>query len=483
MQAGTGNGRFQAAYPGSYAEVKKWAKERPLSGIEGLRVSLYVQPWMLECSFYQSIVSTLDPDAKTGFSLGVAIDGSLSLWVGTGKEIEHLTVTKTLRDRRWIHVDLKLQDNDVQVCVKHLIDGLEPAPADVEYSHKLSAPADLDSHSPLLFGASASARSSSSTPSVSYFYSGRLDSPTFTAIGSRTWTIAKYDFGREISSDRILDISGSGLDGVLVNSPTRAIRGYDYDHKSIGTDWTTAPYGYGAIHFHEDDLDDAAWSTDFKVTLPADLRSGAYAFEVWDPVSPDLRDDVTFFVRPGKIRLQAKVAFVFSTFTYLAYGNEHMYDETKSTHISFPEGVQLLQSDNYHRMLRRSDLGLAIYDLHSDGSGVVYSTAKRPLLNLRPNYVHWGFQRPREFSADLLMVGFLERMLGDGYDILTDHDLHLRGVQALSSYNVVIAGSHPEYPSLESLDAYENFARLGGSILYTGGNGFYVSTHPSPPLT
>ncbi|KAF3402708.1 N,N-dimethylformamidase beta subunit [Talaromyces pinophilus] len=150
----------------------------------------------------------------------------------------------------------------------------------------------------------------------------------------------------------------------------------------------------------------------------------------------------------------------------LLFAAEH--DDTKPTHISFPEGVQLLLSENYKRMVRRNDLGLSIYDIHSDGSGNVFSTTKRPILNIRPDYVHWGFQRPREFSAELLLVGFLEEQLGDGYDVLTDHDLDLQGPSALASYDVVIAGSHPEYPSARSLDAYEGYAKLGKWFLYPG---------------
>ncbi|KAG5759341.1 hypothetical protein H9Q72_012530 [Fusarium xylarioides] len=261
---------------------------------------------------------------------------------------------------------------------------------------------------------------------------------------------------------------------LLRTAPTRAIRGHDWNHKLIGLGWKEATYGFGAIHFHDDDLDDAAWDTDFEFTVPVDMRSGAYAIEVQDTES-DLKDAIVFFVRPKEVRPQAKIAFVFSTFTYLAYANEHMYDETKSTHISFPEGVQLVASDNYYKMVRRHDLGLAIYDLHSDGSGVVYSTTKRPILNVRPDYIHWGFQRPREFSADLLMVGFLEKLFGDGYDILTDHDLHLRGCAALSQYDVVISGSHPEYPSAESLDAYKGHAKNRGLLIYTSSNRFYIN--------
>ena len=38
-----------------------------------------------------------------------------------------------------------------------------------------------------------------------------------------------------------------------------------------------APGEYGAIHFHEDDLDDSSWDVDFELRVPADLKSGVYA--------------------------------------------------------------------------------------------------------------------------------------------------------------------------------------------------------------
>ena len=40
--------------------------------------------------------------------------------------------------------------------------------------------------------------------------------------------------------------------------------------------WRHAPREYAAIHFHDDDLHDAGWATDFDFTVPADLPSGAY---------------------------------------------------------------------------------------------------------------------------------------------------------------------------------------------------------------
>ena len=48
------------------------------------------------------------------------------------------------------------------------------------------------------------------------------------------------------------------------------------------------------------------------------------------------------------------------------------------------------------------------------------------------------------------------------YDIITDHDLHAEGQDLLRPYNVVLTGSHPEYWSLEMLDALDGYQRQGG---------------------
>ena len=42
-------------------------------------------------------------------------------------------------------------------------------------------------------------------------------------------------------------------------------------------DWKQDPIQWGAIHFHDDDVYDAGWETDFSLTIPADMKSGLYA--------------------------------------------------------------------------------------------------------------------------------------------------------------------------------------------------------------
>lgn len=472
---GESAGRYQRAYPGSYAEVKAWSDQPLLETASGIHLSFYAEPWLLDCSHFQTIISTLDISTKSGFLVGIDQKNNLVVWIGTGSDVECLELDIGARQQRWIHVSLEIRGSEVTIELEHKLQHAEKGPPSSSLHKVLQKPAALHSSTSLLFGASRAETISQGAERPTNFFNGRIDSPTMTvfALNGRQYKLFQYDFAKGISTDDIFDISGTGLSGRLYNSPIRAVRGHDYDHTSVGTQWTTAKYGYGAIHFHDDDLDDAGWESTLQLQLPNDLRSGAYAVEAWDPKT-QTRDYITFFVRPKTVRPSAKTCFVFSTFTYLAYANEHMWDETKHTHLTFPDGVHVLKSDNFERMVRRQDMGHAIYDIHSDGSGVVYSSSKRPIFNVRPDYVHWGFRRPREFAADLLMVGFLEEQLGDAYDILTDHDLHFRGVSALANYDVVITGSHPEYPSAESLNAYHDFLKIGGSIMYTGGNGFYV---------
>ena len=77
---------------------------------------------------------------------------------------------------------------------------------------------------------------------------------------------------------------------------------------------------------------------------------------------------VTFFVRPIP-KSTAKVALVLSTFTYLAYANELMFDQTKSSPMATPGGVSIGDSHEYNRHLEaRPDLGLSAYGVHRDGS-------------------------------------------------------------------------------------------------------------------
>ena len=467
------DGKYQAAHPGSYADVEAL-------GItdedKELVVSLYVQPYLLDCGRPSVIVSSLDVDSKSGVAILVGTDGIVEFWIGTGAEIKKVGSRYKLSQWRWHYIWFRVAKNgDFLAMIEQRNRLVEKATPLREVNGEVPAASLHGGSRPLTMAAGFFSSSECSEEHPTLFFNGRLDSPKFEATSGATGlrrVLASYDFSTGIPTETIYDVSGAGRHGKVYNAPTRGVKGYDWDGSE--PDWTKAKYGYGAIHFHEDDLDDASWETSFTLTVPNKARSGAYAVQI---STPDGRvgDNVTFFVRPSKATSEmvgAKVALILSTFTYLAYANEHMYDDTKDSKMEVAGGLDILKDDNFLKMQRRVDLGLAMYDVHRDGSGTVFSSAKRPILNVRPGYVHWATHRPREFSSDLLTIGFLERS-GIPYDVCYDHDLHLHGLEAIRRYHTVVTGCHPEYPSLESLDAYSSFAKAGGNIAYLGGNGFY----------
>src|SRR5690606_3392666 len=69
---------------------------------------------------------------------------------------------------------------------------------------------------------------------------------------------ACWDFAIGMESWTVQDIGPHGLHGRLLNTPKRAVRGVRWSGPHL--DWRQCPEEYGAIHFHEDDLDDARWA-------------------------------------------------------------------------------------------------------------------------------------------------------------------------------------------------------------------------------
>ncbi|KAJ4252914.1 hypothetical protein NW762_010820 [Fusarium torreyae] len=471
-------GRFQLANPGSYATC-------PDVGVtgddKGLTWSLYAQPWLIACDHPQALASTLDATTGSGVALVLNSAGVFEIWVGMGGgQIECLSSGFTPEKKKWLKIDLEVLNNTVELRFTPVVQALCPAGDAVTFRADLSGHYKAVSSTKLLLAACYATNPQASSPVPKSHFNGRLDSFQFEALNPRRRILVHYDFSIDIPTDYLRDTSGMGRHGTLVNAPSRAVKGHDWDGSE--TDWTKARYGYGAIHFHEDDLDDALWETDFTITVPADARSGVYGVEL-QSTSSDVKDTVVFFVRPsGKSTRKPRAALVMSTFTYLAYANEHQFDPDTPARADVPGGldsIEFYKDENFHKQDRRRDLGLSCYDVHRDWSAVMHSSAKRPLLNCRPDYVNWTGHRPRELSAELIMQGYMER-LGVEYDIVTDHDLHMKGVDALKGYAVVITGCHPEYPSLQSYQAYENYIRAGGNLMYLGGNGFYWSTATDP---
>ena len=169
-------------------------------------------------------------------------------------------------------------------------------------------------------------------------------------------------------------------------------------------------------------------------------------------------------MRPETGAPTAPAAFLAPTFSYMAYGDGRKTDETEGNFGDyFLPGFKYPVKPEDHYIV---DNGLtSLYNSHTDGSGVCYSSWLRPIVNMRPGYYSVGLARgqgsPHQLSADLHLVDWLESE-GHPYDVITDHDLHREGVELLEPYKVIMTGSHPEYWSTEMLDAMEAYLRDGG---------------------
>ena len=265
-----------------------------------------------------------------------------------------------------------------------------------------------------------------------------------------------WDFSREMSGCDIVDISGNGRHGVLHQLPARAVTGPDWD----GSEhlWTNKPEHYDAIHFHSDDLYDAGWRVTAQIQLPEDLPSGIYAFRLRQG---EEIDRIPFFVRPAEGAATADIALLMSSCTYMAYANHRMLFEG----ADFVSARTKLRPE--HEYIRQHrNVGPSMYEKHDDGSGVMYSSRRRPVLQLRPGADGWNFTPDTDINA------FLDH-LDVGHDIIADEDVHHDGYEALAPYRVIVTGSHPEYWSTAMIEALDKWQRNGGRLLYLGGNGFY----------
>ena len=434
----------------------------------------------------QTILGQWDASTGTGYALGLDDDGALSLTLGNGRDPPLVVSTKTpLPARQWAFAAAGTDAGTGDIWVhQRILKPLALAPAEDTATEHASIGRLDTSGIPLLMAAHVASRNGDRVITGGH-YNGKIDRPRLvggvldpdslqkivesgsaTAPGSDVFA---WDFSQEMTGTIVREISGNGPDGATVNLPARGVTGFNWDGSAL--DWRLAPEQYGAIHFHDDDLYDCGWKTDFSWTVPSGTRSGFYAARL---STDDDESWVSFFVRPQQGKPTAPIAFVASTATFMAYANthhrmdcdhiEHLYEGL----LTFGEAEVFLGE---HR-----ELGGSHYDTHSDGSGVFYSSRLRPILNMRPGLYTFNF------INDSYVCAWLESM-GQDYDVITDEDIEAEGAALLSQYTTVITGSHPEYFSIGMWDAVDRYQQAGGRHMYLGGNGFYwrIAYHPELP--
>ena len=430
--------------------------------------------------------------APTGEGFGLFIDGkgSLSIWLGDGRgRVERIGTGAPVRARDWSFAACGYDSDERRVFVYQ--SPVRPSPVEEErVSVERSVGQRLTNvaGAPLIMAGCFEAERSGRLLTSNHF-NGKIDRP---GLFDRALTsgelealesgrsplefdgslVGAWNFGADFDSDKVADTSRNQLHGRALNVPTRAVTGYNWTGSEM--DFRRAPAEYGAIYFHDDDLEDAAWEADFELTIPPDLESGVYAARLR---AGDDEDYLPFFVRPPKGKSTARIAFLAPTVHYTVYSN---FRDVMAGHwdpVRVPNADTSLHLEEYRYAAENGLPGL--YDLHSDGSGTSCVSRLRPILNMRPKFRYRVWSAPARFPADLYLIDWLDAR-GFSVDVLTDDDLHAEGADLLARYRVVLTGSHHEYWTSQMLDAMRAYLDGGGRLMYMGGNGFFGVTSVDP---
>jgi len=434
----------------------------------------------------QGLLGAWSESEAAGYALLIE-EGRLVFRLGDGQEVAELRLGQELLSHTWYAASARWSGADgsayltLEPCGTRTDRAMPAAsvPQGGERRERVSGRPVPAESTPFRIGALSTLVAGSGLACA--HFNGKLEHPWASVTRQTRTTSAIWDFGVSDRPDGLLldsvtDVGGAGLHGRAVNQPTRGVTGHNWT--GLVDDYRAAPGEYGAIHFHEDDLDDLWWPEAFSLRVPEEMASGVYAARLR---GPNCEEHVPFFVRPAKGASHNRVAVLFPTGSYLAYANDRLPFDAPGAELLIGH-VPVLHRDDLE-LQRHYDFGHSCYEVHSDGSGVFYSSRRRPIVNMRPRYRAWFMADAFwQFPADLAIVDWLEAQ-GIAWDAITDEDLHRDGLELLEGYAVVLTGSHPEYVSASELDALEDYVSSGGRLMYLGGNGFYwlVSYHPLKP--
>ena len=478
------DGRYQPINSGSYAVINGAPAFNTQTSL-GLQALIWST---LPGRGSQIILSREDPESGAGFRLYLDSEGTVAFEITKKKgESEGISTGKPLISERWYLISGSYDvENSTLTVVQKLLKPYPKVNVGCKVSRNVSANMICaDIKAPIMIAA----RSATNQPAIEHF-NGRIEAPKIFSRSLRLEEmenlvgtecedlVAAWDFSVGISTEQITDKSSNQLHGYLVNLPTRGVCGHAWNGSEHC--WHKKPEYYAAIHFHDDDLYDCAWESDFEVRLPDNISSGVYAIHLH---SGSEEYYIPFSVRPPRGTKTAPVAFILPTASYMAYANNRMGIDVPETEIVTGRLIQMNPIDLF--MQTHPEIGLCFYDLHNDGSGVFYSSRLRPIVNMQPKHIgHLGGAGSNlwQFNADTHILDWLEQ-LDQPFDVIADEDLEAEGSEVLEGYRAVITGTHPEYYSARMLDSLQEYLDGGGRLMYLGGNGFYwrVSYHPTLP--
>ena len=313
----THTGKPQFSRIGSFARVPLWGVEHLKGEKATLRITFWCQATLPEDAKHnQFLFSSIDSKKRDGFECWLDDSGELNFRTGGLDKVHDFPLSLRLERYRWygLAFTINLAAGTLTFCVEAKARDIGESPSHSKKVLNFEDSVRLDPNTPLTIGGDSLPCQSFTEPVKSGSFNGKIQGFKAESISESgdVFSLVDFDFSLDIPTDQIRDVSGNGLHGVLVNAPSRAVTGHDWDPKY--SDWTRASKGYGAIYFHDDDLDDAMWDGTFQLDLPKTLRSGCYAVYLDDGETTDF---VPFFLAPDpNAEKRPSVALIIPTFTY-----------------------------------------------------------------------------------------------------------------------------------------------------------------------
>lgn len=353
-----------------------------------------VQPWLLHGQ-RQGVVHV---QASQAFSVSLTTAATVLEFEG-GERV----ALPALARKRWYEVRVVLQQDSVTFMSLPL-----DRPGDAKQASFNQPRAANGVMKRVLLGAGWDAQAQQAAG----FFNGRLEDPAVLA-GAHLQRAALdleamdksavchwWDFSAGIPGQGFCDRAQKGATGRFVNLPTRGVCGSRWSGSEMN--WMHAPRDYAAVHFHEDDLYDCGWDTDFEARIPDALESGIYAIRLRCGRNEDV---IPIYVLPAPQALRKPVALLVPTFTYQVYANfdranfDAAYRQRREAWGAYP-----------HHPAEHREYGYSTYARHRDGSGVSLSSRRRPILTDRPGYLAYVDAKGsgiRHLSADMHLVDWL----------------------------------------------------------------------------
>ena len=289
--------RHQSIKPGSYGET-----EKPLA-------STFTNSMKLSVSVFASLLTDHLQTIVSWGPLRITLDGKgyVSLYFA---HLRIITSKEPIVSAKWYTITLEIwKDQKTVLCIRNRMTGEEEQTYTKNPKHGIN-----------LNEFESSKIRVATDQSKTEFFNGKIEAPEIKVDGK---TILKYDFSQQIPFFEVPAESGPSL--ILYNSPTRAVKGMNWDASEFC--WRHKPEHYAAIHFHEDDIYEFDWEYDFELVVPANMPSGAYVMRLTVDKGYDA---IPFFVCAPKHKPSAKICVLISTFTYEIYGNHARPDFEES---------------------------------------------------------------------------------------------------------------------------------------------------------